>query len=148
MNQLNFSAGTIRAGSGGIAVLQVAARGRRFVHFGASASLRLFVVLAAIRRPVAVAVLAASGILLALLLDAMVRRQAPAALPGTLDPVAGRRSETVRIALAELICRSKDRQLMRNGKLSAAESGKFRQIHFNDSTPFIGRRQKTSKLST
>jgi len=115
MNQLNFSAGTIRAGSGGIAVLQVAARGRRFVRFGASASLRLFVVLAAIRRPVAVAVLAASGILLALLLDAMVRRQAPAALPGTFDPVAGRRSEPVRIALTELICRSKDRQLVENG---------------------------------
>ena len=117
MNELNFASGAIRcarfrAGEDRIAssvglTLATAGRGRRAVCLDTlSAGQAVTVVIFSIDIVIVVVVVLVgrTGIFLAtFLLDAVVSPVA-AALPRTLDPVAGRRRKIVRIALAEFVC--------------------------------------------
>ena len=116
MNELNFASGAIRcarfrAGEDRIAssvgLTATAGRGRRAVCLDTlSAGQAITVVIFSIDIVIVIVVVLVgrTGIFLAtFFLDTVVSPVA-AALPRTLDPVAGRRRKIVRIALAEFVC--------------------------------------------
>lgn len=115
MNELNFASDAIRrsrlgAGEDGRAAVGLPLlAGRKAVRLVVDASLgagqSVAVVVFSIAILIVVVVVSRTGILLtALLLDAVVPTTA-SALSRTLDPVAGRRREIVRISLAKFVCK-------------------------------------------